>query len=81
MNEIFPGELPDGFAKGFDWKKDISENDDIKREVAKLLAEHPERSKQIIGVYKTLFLGDCYTMRFLWRLDPTWTREKCADGI
>jgi hypothetical protein len=71
FQELYPNRVPKDWAKNFDWKKHASENYDMKREVAKLLAEHPERSKQIIENYQKLFYDDSYVLDFLARLKPT----------
>ncbi len=71
FQQLFPGRVPKDWAKNFNWKEHAFENNDMKREVAKLLAEHPDRSRQIIATYKTLFADDPTVQTFLKRLAAT----------
>jgi hypothetical protein len=58
LRELFPDRIPPRWGQGFDWKRYATENDDFKREVVRLLADHPDRRAEIINVYQRLFEDD-----------------------
>jgi hypothetical protein len=68
FQELFPRRVPTDWSTHFDWKEHAMENDDMKAQLAKLLAEHPRQSKQIIATYRTLFVDDPTVQNFLGRL-------------
>jgi hypothetical protein len=75
FQELFPGRVPHDWAKDFNWKTHAVENDDMKREVAKVLADHPKQAAQIIATYRALFADDPTEQSFLDRL-PQNTNKK-----
>jgi hypothetical protein len=75
FQQLFPGRVPDDWAKNFNWKTHAVENDDMKREVAKVLADHPKQAAQIIATYRALFADDPTEQSFLDRL-PQNTNKK-----
>lgn len=68
FQNLFPNRMPAAWGAKFDWTKYADENDDMKREVAKLVIEHPERKNQIIETYEVLFDEDTTVKSFLTRL-------------
>lgn len=68
FQELYPDRLPKDWAKNFKWEKHASENEDIKREVAKVIADHPERCSKTVGTYQQLFQNDPYVLSFLARV-------------
>jgi hypothetical protein len=71
FEQLFPDRVPPMWANNFDWRKYAVESDEMKREVAKLLTEHPAQAPQIIALYKTLFTDDPTVQSFLARIQKT----------
>jgi hypothetical protein len=68
FQRLFPGRVPRNWGKDFDPQEYVAENDDMKKDFAKLLIEHPNQSAQIIATYQTLFADDRTVQAFLGRL-------------
>jgi hypothetical protein len=68
FQELVPDRVPAKWGENYNANDHVSENDEFKREVAKLLTEHPDRFDQIIATYRTLFANDKTVQAFLDRL-------------
>jgi hypothetical protein len=70
FKQLFPSIMDPHWAENFHWERYADENDDMKRELAELLAEHqdPKEGKRIIETYKALFNEDPTVQSFLARL-------------
>jgi hypothetical protein len=68
FQELFPHRVPSDWVKDFHWRQHIAESDDMKRDLVKLLADHPAQEPQIIALYKTLFVDDPTVQGFLSRI-------------
>lgn len=72
IQELFKDDnrLPMNWAKHFEWQTYAVENDDLMREVAKLLIEKPDKASNIISTYGALFQSDRTVVDFLNRISP-----------
>jgi hypothetical protein len=68
LRDLFPDRISSRWGQGFDWKRYATENDDLKREFAKLLADHQDRRAEIINLYQRLFEDDPIVQSFLARV-------------
>jgi hypothetical protein len=70
FKQLFPSIMAPHWAENFDWESYATENDDMKTEFAKLLAEHQDakQRKKIIETYRALFKKDHTVQDFLDRL-------------